>query len=84
MDGCCSQQEKSCCWRGIPSPLLNWKLNKTQAGLKVAGELGTSEIQINYGQPQGANFAAPTGTSFLLFFIDIAGNGDIRDPWVLQ
>lgn len=76
--GCCgSQQEKRCCWRGIPVPHLNWKLNKPQAGLKVAGELGTSEIRINCGHPQGVNspqglnFAAPTGASFLPFLLTL-------------
>lgn len=52
------------CLRGITIPLLNWKLNKLQAGWKVDGGLGTSEIQMNCGQPQGLNFAAPTGAPF--------------------
>lgn len=84
VDCCGSQQEKRGCLRGITIPLLNWKLNKPQPGLKGPGKLGTSGTQMNCGQPQGMNFTAPTGAAFLPFFIDIAGNSNIRDPWILQ
>lgn len=84
VDCCGSQQEECCCLRGITIPLLNWELNKLQAGLKAVGVLGTSEIEMNCGQPQGVNFAAPMGASFFPFFIDIAGNSNIQDPWILQ